>query len=650
MKKQNKLLFLDFETYYDDEYSLRKLTIPEYILDERFECIMCSVKEDNDPAFVVDGPDLPRYLAEFDLATTTTCTFNALFDNSILSWNYGFIPHRMFDSMGMMRSLRGHLLKKGASLAAVANVLGLPPKLDTIIHMKGKTRADIIAAGMWNDACVYANDDNEKNAIIFYHLINDFPRSERHVMDLVLRCATEPVFRVDEQLLVDHLVALKQEKDNLLLEIGQRSGGAHFFLGPEQKLELIRALMSNQRFALELEALGVQPGMKVSPTTQKKTFAFAKTDEFMAWLAEHEDPRVQALAAARLGHKSTLEETRAEKLLAIARLPWAHYRDGNPRLYSGGTMPIPLRFGGAHTHRLSGDWGLNMQNLPTVRGSKGKSKLRHSLKAPPGHKVLTIDLGQIEARLVAWLCRAMNLLKQFADNLDPYAILATMIFGFTVDRKVHIAEGFIGKTGILGLGYACGGNKFDSMVIKMARAMEVDISKIWVPGMAQKCVTTYRDTYPAIPQGWKNLDYIIQDALFGSDRRKFGPCEISYGKVALPNGMYLQYADLQVEPDGERTYAFGKFRHKIYGAKLLENIVQALARIIVMNAALRIRDRTGLHFKLQAHDELVYIIPVDRLDDAKKIIHEEMVRPPSWAPDIPLKADVGIGDSYGECK
>ena len=126
---------------------------------------------------------------------------------------------------------------------------------------------------------------------------------------------------------------------------------------------------------------------------------------------------------------------------------------------------MPLRYGAAHTHRLGGDWGMNVQNLPTARSSKGKSKLRLGLLAPPGYKVITCDLGQIEARLLAWLCGASLLLKQFADSLDPYAKLAEAIFGYPVDRKKQILEGFIGKTGILGLGYGCGADHFFAMVV-----------------------------------------------------------------------------------------------------------------------------------------------------------------------------------------
>jgi len=316
---------------------------------------------------------------------------------------------------------------------------------------------------------------------------------------------------------------------------------------------------------------------------------------------------------------------------------------------------------------------MNMQNMPRVRGSKGKSKLRLSLNAPPGHTVLACDLGQIEARLVAWICKELTLLNEFANKLDPYNQLASEIFGRPVNRKlsgtVDEIMGFIGKTGILGLGYGCGKDKFDLMVVRSARAQAVDISKIYDRSVGDKAWRAYRTRYPNIPkQGWYFLDDVVRGTWLHRSMQpvQFGPCEIGYGYVLLPSGLKMEYADPSQKwiPDEngsggryECSYGYGNSRHRLYGAKLLENIVQALARIIVMNAALRIRDRGkyrpypgAYQFAHQAHDELVFIVPDNELNEAEGIIHTEMVRPPSWGLDIPLVADVGTGRSYGEAK
>ncbi len=646
---KNDVLILDAETYYDKEYSLKKIPTPNYILDPRFELIMMAAKVNDGEHQIIDGPDVPAFLAQFDPKQTTTVTFNALFDNSILAWRYGFVPHTMVDAMGMARALWGHKLAR-FSLKEISEFLGLPAKLDTLMKVEGLNRAAIIQAGLWTQFCEYALRDNINCEGIYLKAYPEFPWAERRLMDMVLRCCVEPRFHCDIPMLTAHLADVKAAKAQLIQDAGNID---------------TKTIMSTPKFQKALEDLGVEVETKISPTTGKETPAFAKTDEFMQTLQEHDDPMVAAMAAARIGLKSTLEETRTEKLLSIAALPWVN-ADNAP------LMPIPLRYGGAHTHRLSGDWRMNMQNMPTVRGSKGKSKLRLSLVAPPGYTVVTCDLGQIEARLVAWLCGCTTLLEEFAKydagdkSFDPYNRLGSAIFGRPVNRKLvgtlDEIMGFIGKTGILGLGYGCGKDKFDTMVTRGARTQGVDISAIYNREIGDRAVDVYRQRYHQIPAGWNRLNHIVSTYwLSGSASTNFGPVTISNGNILLPSGLSLKYADPQsFTSDSGRTefrYRYGKMWHRMYGAKTLENISQALARIIVMNAALRIRDR-GLYsvnpndyiFKLQAHDELVYIVRDSEVEQAKKLIHAEMTRPPSWGRDIPLVADIGMGKSYGKAK
>jgi hypothetical protein len=623
----HKLLFLDFETYYDDVYSLRKMPTPSYILDNRWETICCAVQDGAGAPRVIDGPDVEAFLAGYDPAHTTTVTFNSLFDNSILAWRYGFIPHRMIDAMGMARALRGHLLPS-ASLDNVARHLGLGFKGNTLLKVKGMHRQEIIRAGLWDEFRLYNMQDVALCAGIFYILYPEFPRSEFSVMDLVLRCTIEPQFTVDIKLLNEHLAEVRAEKQDLLTASGVSRAD----------------LMSGPKFQAALEALGVDVEMKPSPKPGRPPLpAIAKTDAFMAELLEHEDERVQALVAARVGFKSTIEETRAVTLLAVANLRW-------PVL---GSMPVPLRYGAAHTTRLGGEWKMNMQNLPTARGSKGKSKLRAALIPRPGQAIITADLGQIEARITAWICGDRDLLLQFADKKDPYAVLATEIFGYKVNPKVHLMERFIGKTGVLGLGYGAGVPKFYNMVITDSRKFNIDLKGMWNEKLAGKTVATYRKARKKIVNnGWYKLDRIIAGAWIGkAPPVTFGPCTISRGQVRLPNGLSLNYADPKWDPDRQEfTYRYGRRRHKIYGAKFLENIVQALSRAIIMNAAVRLYKPYGYRFALQGHDELVFLVPTTEVDKAKQIIHSEMVKVPSWAPGLPLKVEVNSGGSYGEAK
>jgi DNA polymerase I-like protein with 3'-5' exonuclease and polymerase domains len=72
-------------------------------------------------------------------------------------------------------------------------------------------------------------------------------------------------------------------------------------------------------------------------------------------------------------------------------------------------------------------------------------------------------------------------------------------------------------------------------------------------------------------------------------------------------------------------------------------------RLIVLDAALRLAKR-GYRFALQSHDELAFVVPTDRLEEAKTIIMQEMTRPPAWMPELPLHAEIGVGNNYGEVR
>jgi DNA polymerase len=459
-------------------------------------------------------------------------------------------------------------------------------------------------------------------------LLPYFPAEELAVLNLALRCAVQPVFRADVPLLTTYLSDLRNLKESLLKKAGCEKA----------------ALMSTAKFKALLESLGVTVETKKSKATGGDIPAFAKTDAFMERLLNDDDFQVQALAAARLSQRSTIDETRAQKFLSISSLPWAN----GHRL-----LPVPLRYGGAHTHRFSGEWKVNLQNLPR---DASKSKLRHALIAPPGHLVISADLSQIEARLVAWLAGCPSLLKQFATGQDPYALLAQRIFGYQLTKSSHPIERFIGKTGILGLGYGCGVDRFFAMVLSQARQAGIDLGNLFTYNIAYGTVEIYRDTYWEIPDLWRQLDRWLPTLNYGPEHAVLGPrawredfhegqwttrrydktdlLVIKKGAIVLPNAMELRYN----VPDT-----------KIYGAKLLENIIQALARIVVMQAALRLSER-GLRFALQVHDELVFVVSETDLGTAKEIILAEMIRQPVWAPDLPLAAEIGHGRSYGDCK
>jgi DNA polymerase len=625
---------MDYETYYDKEYSLRKMTPVEYVLDPRFENILCAVREghpSNRPTYFVDGADFPRWVKDAKLETANVVTHNALFDMCVLAWRYNVVPRLMVDTLSVSRAVLGHRLKS-LSLANVAKFLALGVKGGEVASVIGMSRDAIKAAGRWDSYANYSMNDADLCAGIYDRLVKSgiYPIHELLISDMVLRCAIQPKFMVDQGALALHLNDVQTEKQELLVKAQE--------LGAGDKKDL----MSNDKFAELLRSVGCEPPTKVSPVTGKTGWAFAKTDQEFIDLEEEGSPAVQALISARLGFKSTIEETRTARLLTISQLTW----QGNEQ----GLMPIPLRNHGAHTHRLSGEWKLNMQNLP--RGSKEKpSQLRRALIAKPGETIFTIDASQIEARIVAWITGQDDLIAAFAAGEDVYSSFASEIFGYPVSRETHKNERFMGKTSILGLGFNVGGVKFQNTIevqsfLQLGTKIEMSIEE------AFRIVKLYRGKYKNISGSWRTLQNEAIPVLAGNGGSfRIGPCVFEKAAVLLPNGLKLHYFDLNQEPGEfgpQWSFTYGGKPKKLYGGKLLENIVQALARIITMDAALRIQKRLGLG--MQVHDELVYGVKTELIPEFKAVALDEMRRRPIWAPNLPLEAEVGIGPSYGSAK
>lgn len=624
-----RIIFLDFESFYSKTYSLRRMTVPEYILGAEYETIGCAVIDgvDGEP-FWLEGDTVAQWLVDNDVGEAAICCHNTQFDGSILSLRYGLYPRLYLDTMSMARAQLGHILPMGkVSLEIVARFMELGEKGKAIHKVEGLRLAEIKAAGFYDEYAEYSLMDVHLCREIFKRLVPDFPAGELKVIDELTRMVTQPVFAINRDLLANHLATIRAKKTTLLDRVGL------------SKLEL----MSNDKFAQALQNLGVSPPRKISATTGSETWAFAKTDKDFQALAEHEDEDVQALVAARLGHKSTLEETRTERFIAI--------HDASYAATGKSFMPVPLNYSGAHTHRFSGGWKLNLQNLP----SRGNTTLRDALVAPVGYTVVTCDASQVEARLTAWLCRQNSLIEQFANGEDVYSSFASKIYGYAVTKKNKV-ERFLGKTCILGLGFGMGDVKFRETVRVQAAAMGIDLPMN--EHDAKRIVWLYRNTYAAIAETWRNLNDLLYVMAAGhADGMTFGPCHIKGQSIVLPTGLAIQYPDLRrdIDEEGRQTndLVYGEYGRRIYGGKCLENIVQALDRVLVVDATLRVNARfkdIDLHSAHNIHDEAVWVVPDEYAPAVKAAALEEMSRRPAWGLDLPLEAEAASGKTLGACK
>jgi len=603
------ILTIDFETYYSREFSLTKVTTEEYIRSPQFETIGVAVQiNDGEPEwFSGDGEAMHQFLKKFDWANSLALAHNAPFDGAILKWVYGLSPKGWLDTLSMGRALHG--TQVGGSLKVLSNFYGLGEKGTEVENALGLHRADFSPSQLerYGDYC---KNDVTLTWELFGAMSKGFPSIELRLIDLTVRMFTEPVLQLDFVFLKNHLVTEKVRKEMLLNTFAKED------------------LMSNPKFADLLRAAGVEPPMKVSPATGKQTYAFSKTDEEFKALLEHPDTYVQTLVAARLGTKSTIEETRTERFIGIAER---------------GSLPVPLRYYAAHTGRWGGDDKLNLQNLQRT------SPLKKAIIAPDGYMMIDSDSSQIEARTLAWLAEQDDLVDAFDRGEDVYKIMASAIYGKDV-AEITNDERFVGKTTILGCGYGMGAKKFQAQLKNFNVAIDLD--------EATRIIDTYRTTYPKITELWKSaasaLKSILQNQQTTLGRGGILKIEGNDG-ILLPNGLYLRYPNLRVveneEGKSELVYDTKKGKaiipNRIYGGKVIENVCQALARIVIGEQMLLVAKKYRV--VMTVHDAIACIVPTEQVETAKEYVEMCMRTRPDWGMELPLNCEAGYGESYGDC-
>ena len=646
------LVTIDFETYYDKEYSLSKLTTEEYVRSPLFEVIGVSIITKSNT----------YWLEEYEFRALTEVTgfeqalllaHNTQFDGAILSWHYGVRPKMWLDTLSMARALQNN--EKSNSLGALAEQFGLGVKGNEVVTAIGKRRKDFTQRE-WEQYGVYCKNDSQLTLDLFTMLVKQFPTSELQIIDITLRMFIEPLIELDQDMLseayyeeVDALEALLQR-----LQISEKD------------------LASNDKFAAILQGLGVDPPTKLSPKTGKQAFAFAKTDIGFQELADSSDPQIALLCDARLKAKSTLMRTRSQRLYDIA---------------TRGALPVPLQYYGAHTGRFaaSKQQAINMQNL------KRGSKLRRAILAPKGMMFGVGDLKQIEVRVLATLAGFGELLKVL-ENDDPYAIYGAEMFNVPgMTKESHPLLRQAAKSALLGAGYSLGGFAFAAQLLSgFMGAPPVRYEMPFISTMGYDVVdvmewlkdTKLTERILTIPHGCTDNQLLIHAFaafkiiekyrnksvpvvnLWGACKRAIKEMEynvvtpfidepfrltIEHHKIQLPNKMYLRYPDLRyIEEDGERKQVYGKRSKKIYGGALTENIVQAVARIVMTDAMLRIAKE--LPIVLTVHDEIVCLVPENDAEAATNWMHEQMIVHPPYLPAIKLAVDGGFGKIYGDIK
>lgn len=608
---------LDWETYYGDDYTLSKMTTEEYVRDKRFESILLGVKKNDQKSYWVDQKDIKAHLDSLELHNHAVLAHHAHFDGLIANHHYGIRPKLWFDTLSMARAVHPYI--KSIGLKALAELYGLGQKGEEVVQARGLRRAQF-GQQQLKEYGQYCCNDCDLEYDLFNRLLPNFGKSELQLIDFTIRLFTEPVLHINAPLLEEYIGDIQTDKTTLLLKAGIQ----------------LTDVMSNKLFAQALEFIGIDPPMKISPATGKWTYAFAKTDPQMQALAEHPDEVVQTLIAARLKNKTTINETRAARMVGMSQR---------------GAACVYLKYYGAHgTGRMSGGDKMNWQNF----GRGGK--LRKAVVAPPGHVLVVGDSSNIEARALDWLARQDDMMDVYRNDdagtgPDVYCVLAGKIYSRPITKGVDLDERQMGKIAKLGLGYGMAAKKFmDAVRVQTKGKIVPDLNT------AENVVSVYRNSHPRVVALWRRAEQALEFIAKGIEGKPVDPRGVVVTckeGLLLPNGMKIRYPDLKKAFNSEKgfeewTFWNGKIRENIYGGKVVENIVQALARIIVMDQTLAINKL--IRVVMSVHDEAVACVLEQYGEKALRYVLKCMRVPPAWAPDLPLNSEGGIAVSYGEAK
>ena len=614
----NNIIVIDFETYYDKNYGLRKYTTEGYIRDDQFEVIGVAVKENKNDTVWFTGThqEIKSFLDQYDFANSFVVGHNMRFDGAILAWHFDIHPKGLMDTMGMGQILHG--LTESVSLKNMAILYNIGQKGTEVLDALGKHRADFRPNDLDNYG-KYCINDVDLTYHLFYAMLNKFTATEFKLIDLTIRMFTEPTILLNKGLLLKHLDKVKKVKQKLLEQSG---------IDKED-------LMSNPKFAEILKKVGVEPPTKISMTTGNETFAFAKTDEGFNALLEHENPAIQIIAAARVGNKSTIEETRTENFIHIA---------------NRGLLPVPLKYAGAVvSHRWSGVDGINLQNLPR------SSELRKAMCAPEGYKIVASDLSNIELRLAFWFARAENKLDDIRNGVDLYKQSASQIMNIgydEVNKDLRFIFKVVNLSGIYGVGPA----KMHS-ILKQG-GVDRDINEV------KNIVYAYRDSNPELLRAWEDAGEML-NAIRAGQSFQMGNGNIIQSVVdkvegmhgmKKPNGMILQLPNLRQikNNEGRDSWVYDKklgrslLPEYIHPAKVFQRCIQSLARDIIGYHLILVSKKYKV--VMTVHDELVMVCRDEEVEDCVSYVEQCMTTAPEWCPDLPLGCEVGVGDNYMDAK
>ena len=279
--------------------------------------------------------------------------------------------------------------------------------------------------------------------------------------------------------------------------------------------------------------------------------------------------------------------------------------------------------------------------------------IRSAFCAAPGNKLVMCDLAQIESRVLAALAGCQSMIDAYKAGADLYLDFMSWLLKKPLNKKEHKNERQRGKVVILGCGFGMGVDKF----IEYAATFGVELSE----KDAKEAVYGFREKYPEIPAFWKALDSAVKKAL------NLRNCVYVNGgivvdgrnemmlKIKLPNGRCLHYYKAHIEAEHtdwgtrdsvvyESWDAKGRQIKRLYGGLICENVVQAVARDVLISGMFE-AEKLGFIISMTIHDELVCEVSVTS-GLGKSDLEKAMCKTPEWAEDMNFLAAEGDENAY----
>lgn len=280
------------------------------------------------------------------------------------------------------------------------------------------------------------------------------------------------------------------------------------------------------------------------------------------------------------------------------------------------------------------------------------SCVRTVIAAPPGKTLVVADYASIETVMIAWAAECPALLKVFRTGRDAYKDMASRLFAIDY-AAVTKEQRTYAKPIVLGCGYLLGAKG----MVAYAAGYGVDMSE----REAARAVAAYREGYPEVVRFWHRVDAAAKYAIRNPGKivkvgRFAFKVEGDFLLLKLPSERKLAYFKPEINPDGrygdEITYMGVDYGHKwnriaTHPGKITENIVQAIARDLLVEGLFRAAADPGLEIVGHVHDEILALADEDDETSLDRLL-DGMRQMPGWAADAPVEAAGWSGPFY--CK